>query len=72
WRAIGGAVFSDTGNVFARVRDIKPANLTENVGFGLRIKTPIGPLRFDLGFLVFNKPPSQRDYRFHASFGQTF
>lgn len=70
--AIGGAVFSDTGNVFARVRDIKPGNLTESLGYGLRVKTPVGPLRLDMGFLVFNRPPGQPLYRLHLSLGQTF
>jgi len=72
WNFLGGAVFSDTGNVFSKVRDIAIGDMTQTLGFGLRVKTPIGPLRFDLGFLVFNKPPSQRLYRFDASFGQTF
>ena len=72
WNFLGGAVFSDTGNVFAHVQDIAVSDLTETLGFGIRLKTPIGPLRFDLGFLVFNKPPGQHLYRFDASFGQTF
>jgi outer membrane protein insertion porin family len=72
WNFLGGAVFSDTGNVFARIGDIAFSNMTETLGFGFRVKTPIGPLRFDLGFLVFNKPPGQHLYRFDASFGQTF
>jgi outer membrane protein insertion porin family len=70
--SLGGTVFSDTGNVFARVRDVKPSNFTQTLGFGLRIKTPIGPVRFDLGFLVINKPDGLRRWQRHFSFGQTF
>jgi outer membrane protein insertion porin family len=69
---IGGVVFSDTGNVFERVRDIKPGNITETVGFGLRLKTPIGPVRFDYGFLVVNKPDGVSRSHKHFTIGQTF
>jgi outer membrane protein insertion porin family len=72
YKILGGAVFSDTGNVFASVRDVKVSGLSQTLGFGFRIKTPIGPLRADMGFLVANKPVSERDYRVHFSFGQTF
>lgn len=69
---VGGAVFSDIGNVFARVRDIKLGNITQTVGFGLRLKTPIGPVRFDYGFLVANKPPNVAGSHKHFTIGQTF
>ena len=72
WGPLGGAVFSDTGNVFARVKDMKPGNLTETVGIGLRVKTPIGPVKFDYGFLVWNKPPGVSRSHKHFTIGQTF
>jgi outer membrane protein insertion porin family len=72
WRQLGGAVFSDTGNVFARVRDMKLSNLTQSFGFGFRVKTPVGPVRFDVGFLVFNRPPGYGSYHLHFTIGQTF
>ena len=72
WSAFGGALFSDTGNVFSRVRDISPSGLTQTLGFGLRLRSPIGPLRFDMGFLVGNRPLGAPSSRFHISFGQTF
>jgi outer membrane protein insertion porin family len=72
WRSLGGQVFSDTGNVFRRVRDIKPGDLTQTLGFGLRIKTPIGPVRFDLGWLIFNKPADVSGFHRHFTIGQTF
>ncbi len=72
WHSLGGAIFSDTGNVFQRVRDIKPGNFTESVGFGFRIKTPIGPVRFDLGWIVFNKPAGVSGFHKHFTVGQTF
>ena len=72
YRILGGILFSDTGNVFERVRDMKPSNITESVGFGLRIKTPVGPVRFDWGFIVLNKPPGVSGSHKHFTIGQTF
>jgi outer membrane protein insertion porin family len=72
WHELGGTVFSDTGNVFLRVRDIKPKGLTQTFGFGIRLRTPIGPVRFDLGFLVLNKPAGISGFHRHFTLGQTF
>ncbi|HSE36079.1 MAG TPA: POTRA domain-containing protein [Blastocatellia bacterium] len=72
WGPLGGVVFSDTGNIFERVRDIKPANITESVGFGLRLKTPVGPVKFDIGFLVWNRPDGVSRSNKHFTIGQTF
>ncbi|MFL6213670.1 MAG: POTRA domain-containing protein [Blastocatellia bacterium] len=72
WRSLGGAVFSDTGNVFQRVRDMKFSNLTQTFGVGVRVKTPVGPVRFDVGFLVFNRPPGYSSFHLHFTIGQTF
>jgi outer membrane protein insertion porin family len=72
WGPIGGTVFSDTGNVFERVRDMKPGNITETLGFGLRLKTPVGPVRVDMGFLVLNKPAGVSGSHIHFTIGQTF
>jgi outer membrane protein insertion porin family len=72
WKIFSGAIFSDTGNVFRRIGDLSFGRLSESLGFGIRLKTPIGPLRFDLGFLVLNRPVGEPRSRFHISFGQTF
>jgi outer membrane protein insertion porin family len=44
------APFYDTGNVFQRIHDIKLSSFSNTLGFGLRYKTPFGPLRMDIGF----------------------
>ena len=72
WGPIGAVLFADTGNVFMRVRDITPGNITQTVGVGLRLKTPIGPVRFDYGFLVLNRPPNVAGSHKHFTIGQTF
>jgi outer membrane protein assembly complex protein YaeT len=48
------AVFYDTGNVFLNLRDIAFSKFSHASGFGLRIKTPFGPLRVDYGFNLKN------------------
>lgn len=57
---IGGVVFHDMGNVYqdvdkisfrVRQRDVQDFNYTVHaVGIGIRYRTPVGPVRFDLGF----------------------
>ena len=42
--------FLDTGNVFARTTDIDLGDLRSSAGFGIRYKSPVGPIRIDLGF----------------------
>ncbi len=44
------APFYDTGNVFQHIRDVRLSGFSNTVGFGVRYKTPFGPLRVDLGF----------------------
>lgn len=78
WRDIGGAVFMDVGNVFSRVSDVELAHLRPTAGFGLRYKSPIGPIRVDLGFKLdrgrFDVLPGDREplWEFHISIGQAF
>ena len=72
YELLGGAVFSDTGNVFRRVKDFRPQDLTQTFGFGLRLSTPVGPIRIDFGYLAFNKPSGLPRSQIHVSFGSTF
>ncbi len=69
---VGGAVFWDTGNVFGTIGDIKFQNFSHTLGAGLRINTPVGPVRVDFGALVSNVPQGLRGWQFHFSFGQAF
>ncbi len=63
--------FVDAGNVFAQVADIDLAMLRTAVGGGIRYKSPVGPLRIDLGFKVHPQPGEGRSAWF-VSFGQAF
>ena len=45
-----GAVFYDKGNVFWARNDVRPDALADAIGMGIRYRTPLGPLRIDLGW----------------------
>lgn len=69
---LGGAVFYDAGNVYSSVRFSNiAADLTHTVGGGLRYKTPIGPVRVDIGHLL-NAPPGVKSLQFFVTLGQAF
>jgi outer membrane protein insertion porin family len=56
------AWFYDTGNVFARVNSIRLSAFSHTTGLGLRVKTPLGPLRLDYGYNL-NLPDYLRDFK---------
>ena len=65
----------DGGNVFDRVTEMDLGELRGSVGFGLRYRSPIGPIRFDVGFKLDRReiggnPEPRR--AFHFSIGQAF
>jgi outer membrane protein assembly factor BamA len=70
--SLGGAVFYDLGNVYTNVT-VKNVftDLSHTVGFGLRYKTPVGPVRIDIGHLV-NPPPGVKSYQLFITLGQAF
>ena len=49
WR-LSGVLFADAGNTFANAQPIRLSELGVGLGFGLRINTPLAPIRIDLGF----------------------
>jgi outer membrane protein assembly factor BamA len=71
WRDVGAAVFVDGGNVFDRTSQMDLRELRGSVGFGLRYKSPIGPIRFDVGFKL-DRRPLESPRAFHFSIGQAF
>jgi outer membrane translocation and assembly module TamA len=68
---IGGAVFVDAGQVSRRSFDLPFDDLDLGVGFGVSYKTPIGPLRVDLGFPL-DRPRGDAGWQVHLSLGQAF
>lgn len=74
---VGGVLFEDAGNVYStwsdfsvrfRQRNLQDFNyMVQNAGFGIRYRTPIGPLRIDLSLSpnaprFFGLKGTQQDY----------
>jgi outer membrane protein assembly complex protein YaeT len=76
--------FFDTGNVFQRVSQLSISEFRNAVGFGVRYRSPFGPLRVDLGFKTrvetftctgtdnTARPCAESRPALHISFGQAF
>jgi outer membrane protein insertion porin family len=74
WNALGAAFFIDGGNVFERASQIDFTELRSSVGFGFRYRSPIGPVRFDLGFKLGEQRFGSDTRRWvpHLSIGHAF
>jgi outer membrane protein insertion porin family len=78
WRqkSIGGAVFIDTGNVFAKVSEINLGQLRSGAGVGIRWKSPVGPLRLDLAWklspITFGNGMRESRFAWYVTIGQAF
>jgi len=87
---LSGAVFMDAGNVWERPQDITVnrlftvsgpgagySDMRYSAGTGIRIGTPVGPVRFDYAWKLRRAKPEERDLSstrgtFHFSLGQAF
>jgi len=75
WGDVGAALFVDAGNVFDRVTEMDLGELRGSLGLGLRYKSPIGPIRFDVGFKLDRREIGgtlEGRRAFHFSIGQAF
>lgn len=64
-----GVVFTDFGNVWRSSLSYHPADLLYDAGLGMRVHTPVGPVRLDLATPVFE---NNFDLRFYISIGHAF
>jgi outer membrane protein assembly factor BamA len=76
---LGGVLFLDAGNVWESGWTVKLDDLRFAVGPGIRYLTPVGPVRFDIGWqlnpipgLLVEGEPQSRPWRMHFSIGQAF
>jgi outer membrane translocation and assembly module TamA len=79
WGNLGGVVFVDAGNAWDDPWRFRLGDLRIDAGPGLRYLTPIGPIRFDVGFqlnpidgLLVDGKPQRWPLRIHFSIGQAF
>ena len=70
---LGGVIFTDIGGLAQdRLAAIKPHNLLGASGFGLRCNTPVGPLRFDIGWKWRTSFEHERSFAWFLTLGNAF
>ena len=71
-KGLGGVVFYDGGNVYARLRPpLSFSDYSNTVGFGLRYQTPVGPVRIDIGRNL-NPVAGLKSTQIFVTLGQSF
>jgi translocation and assembly module TamA len=71
WSELGGALFLDFGQLSTRSFHIPADAVRFAAGFGLSYRTPVGPLRLDVGF-PFQPPQGDPSWQIHFSVGTPF
>jgi len=71
WRWLSGVVFVDSGAVTPEVNDLGGAAFKTGVGGGIRVKTPVGPLRLDVGYAL-NAIEGEDRWQLYFGIGQAF
>ena len=75
-KGFAGVMFLDAGNIFLHASDLSLTDLRPAAGFGVHYRSPVGPIRVELGF---NLSPRElvpgvleRKTVLHISLGQAF
>ncbi len=66
------ACWHDMGSLTDTWSQINRTTFKESMGPGIRIMTPVGPIKIDYGIVLPPKQASDPDQRFHLSFGNVF
>ena len=69
YRILSGTTFMDFGNVWEEAWDFDMSDMLYNVGLGLRVSSPVGPIRFDIATPVFDQEMSAQ---FFITIGHIF
>jgi outer membrane protein insertion porin family/translocation and assembly module TamA len=76
---LSGAFFVDAGGVGSSDLDVEDVRIRTSIGTGVSYRTPIGPVRADIGYqltpiegLLVNGRPETRQWRIHLSIGHPF
>ncbi|MBN2530108.1 MAG: BamA/TamA family outer membrane protein [Deltaproteobacteria bacterium] len=73
-KVVSSVLFVDMGDVQYAVRTIKPGQWNYSAGTGIRISTPVGKIRFDMGIRL-NEPEAyraERRFGIHLGLGEAF
>jgi outer membrane protein assembly factor BamA len=69
---LGGVIFYDGGNVYDKINFNRLVdNYTNSVGIGFRYNTPVGPVRFDIGYRI-TSVPGVKATQYFVTLGQSF
>lgn len=66
------AVFCDAGNVWSKMKDFGNGDFKYGAGVGVRVKTPIGPVRLDYGYPLNPDLGESKNGRFHFNISRNF
>jgi len=69
---IKGAFFYDVGNVWAEIENFAQGSYKHGIGVGLRLKTPIGPLKLDWGYPLSDNHDDEKRGEFYFSMSHGF
>jgi outer membrane protein insertion porin family len=73
YKNLGAVVFQDLGLLSSnKLTKIHAKNILVATGFGLRLNTPVGPLRFDIGWKWKADDPLTHNYAWFLTFGHAF
>ncbi|GAF84715.1 unnamed protein product, partial [marine sediment metagenome] len=72
FRLIKVATFCDFGNVWEKLGDFASGDFKYSVGLGLRVKTPMGPVKLDYGYPLTVDAGEEKEGRFHFSMTRGF
>lgn len=71
-KMIKGAVFIDGGEVWKDTSDAFTSNLKFGTGVGVRVKTPLGPVKLDYGWPLSDNHDDEKTGRFYFSMSHGF
>lgn len=70
--SLTGILFLDAGNAFQSPIRQEALKLYAGAGFGVRLKTPVGPIGVDLGFKLRKDPKDSSPWALHVFVGYAF
>ena len=56
WKSLRGELFLDVGNVYPTIDEFDLTDVRSDAGVGLRLDTPIGPIRLEYGWKLDRQP----------------
>lgn len=71
WGKLEGAIFWDTGNVWAEASRVNLSEIRHGIGIGARFQTPVGPIRVDYAWKL-DREAWESAGEFYLSIGYPF